>query len=156
MPDVSTMIYHGVRQNVRRVLEALGPERIEKGLTAFEDGESNWDECFFARAFKGEAHLGHPSTALTEAYPAVVKGRDFIDPSKHICLLLNDPNLRMLVPVKMIWHAFDKMAGQHWTRADLQQFVNDVLDESRPAEVIELIRSMSQSGITEDSLVGTC
>lgn len=134
MPDVSTMVYHGIRQNVRRVLEALGPERVEKGLTAFDDGESNWDQCFFARAFQGEARLGRHNGG-------------HIDPTNHICLLLGDPKLTLRVPVQLLWHAFDKMAGPHWTREEMRKFVNDVLDESRPAEVIELLRSINVEAV---------
>lgn len=139
MPDVSTMFYHGIRQNLRRVLVALGPDRVEKGLTAFEDGKSNWSECFFARAFKGEARLGR------------LNDREFIDPSKHICILLGDPGLKMLVPVKMLWHTFDSArsfhAGRQLTRKDLQKFISDVLDESRPSEVMDLLRSLNYENV---------
>lgn len=129
MADVSTMIYHGIRQNVRRVLVALGPERIEKGLTAFDDGASTWNDCFFARAFAGEAKLGHHNGRM-------------MDPTNHICLLLDDPKLTMRVPVKLTWHAFDQAAGPHWTRGEMRKFVEDVLDESRPAELIQLLRGI--------------
>lgn len=134
MPDVSTAIYHGIRQNLRRVLVALGPERVEKGMTAFEDGASNWSECFFARAFKGEAKLGYEDTGSYQRP---------IDPSVHICHLLNDRKLSMIVPVKMLWHTFDSVGGAHITRAELKEFIKQVMDEGTPTEVLQLLRSVN-------------
>lgn len=141
MPDVSTALYHGIRQNMRRVLVALGPERIEKGLTAFDDGASSWDQCFFARAFQGEARLG------------MTADRRYVDPSLHICQLLGDPAGNMLVPVKMIWHTFDKAqsfhAGKMMTQAEMKKFITDVMDEGTPVEVLQLIRDTNYSNIEE-------
>ena len=140
MPDVQTMFYHGVRENIRRVLKALGPDRIEKGLTAFEDGASNWSQCFFARALKGEVDLAASRR----------------DQTLVICEILGDPTYKLKVPVKMIWHTFDQMGAKNYrgvalqlTREDMRKFINDVLDESRPAEVMQLLRSINYDKVED-------
>lgn len=139
--DYETAVYHGVRQNLRRVLNALGPERLELGLTAFEDGASSWTECFFARAFANEARLGRTSVGHS------------IDPTLHICILLNDPGYKLKVPVKMLWHTFDSshsfFGGDKLKRTDLRKFIEDVLDESRPSEVMDLLRGINYDKVEE-------
>lgn len=139
--DYETAVYHGVRQNLRRVLNALGNDRIELGLTAFEDGVSNWTGCFFARAFKNEARVGTTATG------------HHIDPTLHICTLLNDPGYKLKVPVKILWHTFDSaqssFGGKNLSRQDLRKFIEDVLDESRPSEVMNLLRGINYDKVEE-------
>lgn len=125
--------YHGIRQSLRTVLVALGPERIEKGLTAFDDGESDWSSCFFARAFEGELDFNDSS-----------KG-----PERAIMDRLNLPSV---VPVRNLWTLFDQIPvciGDHamgdkplMKKQDLRRFIEGVLDESRPKEVLDLIRQV--------------
>ncbi len=104
--DVQTAFYHGIRQNIRRVLVALGPERIEKGLTAFEDGASNWSDCFFARAFEGEADLSRTPSKFGKLPFA----RHHAMPTLYICDLLGDEKFDLRVAVAMVWHTFDQQS----------------------------------------------
>lgn len=140
MADVRDLFYHGIRHNIRRVLVALGPERVDKGLTAFEDGASNWSECFFARALKPEHDLtrGEPERVICEA----------------LGLLSTDgrPNR---VPVRLVWQTFDSISTLI-TRDEMRKFIEDVRDEMRPAEVIELLRQVNYEGVEERPIVLKC
>lgn len=138
MPDIQDLFYHGVRHSIRMVLEKMGEERLDKGLTAFEDGSHDWGNCFFARAFKGELdlqHTGNPEFAICRAIG--VLNRD------------GQPNV---VPVRTIWHTFDH-ASRIITADELKQFIIDVRDESRPAEVMQLLRSLNVSPSDETTEV---
>ena len=127
--DVNVAFYHGIRQQVRRVLKALGPERVEKGLTAFEDGNHSWSHCFFARAFSGECNL------------AVVG-----DPES---LIQHKLGIDSRVPIRIVWNLFDQY--DHYLRQDdkmlmttkeFRSFIEGFLDEQREPEVINLLRSL--------------
>lgn len=128
MADVRDIFYHGIRQQIRRVLDAMGDERIDKGLTAFEDGASNWQHCFFARAFKGELDLmaGNPEYQLAKA--------------------LGFGTNR--VPVRIVYNIFDGN-GLDMTKDELKQFITAVRDESRPEEVLQLLKSLDMDKVTE-------
>jgi hypothetical protein len=111
MADIRDLYYHGIRQQIRRVLNKLGPERTEKGLTAFEDGASNWSECFFARALEGECNLGRHG-----------------DPSWQIA---NALEMDTVVPIKIVWHLFDGVGdGKTMSKEELHQFVKAVASEN--------------------------
>ncbi len=140
--DVQTAFYHGIRQNIRRVLVALGPERIEKGLTAFEDGASNWSDCFFARAFEGEADLSRTPSK----YGKLPFARHHAMPTLYICDLLGDEKFDLRVAVAMVWHTFDQQS-LFIDRKSLRKFIEDVLDESRPSEVMELLRQVNYTDV---------
>lgn len=79
--------YHGIRQQVRRVLESMTDLQIEKGLTAFVDGASTWSHCFFARALRGDTDLDRCR-----------------DPEQEIMrvLKINSP-----IPVRIVYCTFD-------------------------------------------------
>lgn len=111
MPDVRDVFYHGVRQQVRRVLEAMGKERIEKGLTAFDDGQSNWSHCFFARALKGECDLNRV------AYPEQA--------------IMHHLGISTPIPIRIVYTLFDGIGkkGLTMTKADLHEFVQCFLDQ---------------------------
>lgn len=125
MADVRDLFYHGMRQQIRRVLDALGPERIDKGLTAFETGASNWSACFFARAFP-EINLNHGNAELRVAQ----------------ALGMGDNR----VPMRIVYHTFDG-ASHFMTKQQLRDFIENIRDESRPSEVLELLK---QIGVTEE------
>lgn len=129
---LADVYYHGIRQQIRRVLVALGPERTEKGLTAFADGASNWSDCFFARAFEDEINLnkGNPERKIMEAL-----------------------NIDSVIPVRIVWNLFDQIDSWHAGRAklsrdDFRKFIESVLDESRPQEVVDLLRSLNVDDTT--------
>lgn len=132
MPSFNDMHYHAIRQQVRRVVMALGEERTDKGLTAFEDGHSNWSDCFFARALKGEVNLNVEG----EAGVARVLG-----------LTRQDGGLN-LIPVRIVYHAFDS-ASRMVSRNEMQQIITDIRDETRPDEVMRLLRSIDFTGVDE-------
>jgi len=124
MADVRDLFYHGMRQQIRRVLDAMGPERIDMGLTAFETGMSSWSACFFARAF--------PEVNLNS-----------VDPERKIAQLLGMGDNR--VPMRIVYHTFDG-ASHFMTKQQLRKFIEDIRDESRPSEVMDLLK---QIGVTD-------
>jgi len=123
MANVNDLFYHGIRQQIRRVLDLLGDERIDKGMTAFEDGEKNWSQCWFARALA----------------PARLHSED--DVCRILGLTSTDgrPNR---VPVRIIYRTFDE-CSTFITRQDLINLITSIRDESRPKEVLELLRSLN-------------
>lgn len=135
MANVNDLFYHGIRQQVRRVLELLGEERTDKGLTAFEDGASNWSQCFFARALE-------PERLHSEIDVARILG-------------LTSPTSKTgfnLVPVRIIYRTFDGMSTVI-SRKELHDFIVSVRDESRPDEVMQLLRSINYEGAAETPVV---
>lgn len=130
MPDINDLFYHGIRESMRLVLNAMGEERLDKGLTAFEDGSHDWSNCFFARAFKGELNL-HSSDPEGDIARVLKLYRPVSDPPMQ-------PNR---LPIRTIWHTFDN-ASTLITAAELRQFITDVRDEKRPDDVMRLLRSL--------------
>lgn len=128
MADVNVMFYHGVRQQIRRVLKALGKDRIEKGLTAFDDGSHDWSHCFFARAFEGEMRLDAVG-----------------DPE---AVIMHRLNIDTRVPIRIVWNLFDQYdpytqhQGGTMTIKEFRSFIEGFLDEQRDSEVVDLLRSL--------------
>lgn len=127
MADVADMFYHGIREQIRRVLTLLGDERVDKGLTAFEDGASSWSSCFFARAFL-------PQRIHCEQDVARILG-----------LETKDGRLN-LVPVRIVYYTFDGCSSM-MTEAELKEFIVSVRDETRPSEVMNLLRSINYADV---------
>ena len=130
--NVQDLFYHGVIEQIRRVCTALGPERLEKGLSAFEDGASNWSQCFFARALAGERlHDEHDVCRILGFYQARVgpKGERYTNP----------------IPVRIIYRTFDS-AGTTLTKVQLYKILSDIMDESRPSEVMDFLRTVNYAG----------
>jgi hypothetical protein len=134
--EVQNIFYIGIRQQIRRVLNELGPERTDKGLTAFEDGQSNWHECFFARA------LDQDKTFQNE--------RNEIGVAKALKLLTADgrPNL---VPVRIVYYTFDGNS-KLITRAELNEFITAVRDGQRPEEVMKVLQSANYTDVNSRSV----
>jgi hypothetical protein len=126
MANVNDLVYHGIRQQVRRVLDLLGEERTDKGLTAFEDGGKNWSQCFFARALAPERLHSEQDVA-------------------RILDLKSTNGQLNLVPVRIIYRTFDECSTMI-TREELRDFIVSVRDESRPDEVMKLLRSLNFEG----------
>lgn len=135
MSNVQDLFYHGIRENIRRVLTGLGEERVDKGLTAFEDGSSDWSNCFFARALKDDVSL----LCDAEGRIADVIGMRKPDGS---------PNL---VPIRTVWRTFDG-ASQLITAEELKKFITEVRDESRP-DVLALLRSIDYTNVETEAVV---
>ncbi len=131
MADVRDLFYHGVRHQMRRVLQALGPERVDKAMTAFDDGQSSWSQCFFARAFP-EFDLA--SMNSPEYFLATKLG------------------FKGITPIRIVWHTFDSL-NHYMTKSQMIDFVNAVRDDMRPAEVMELLRSLNLPNNMSDTPV---
>jgi hypothetical protein len=102
----------GIEVQVRRVLKAMGEERILNGITAFETGASNWASCFFARAYPEERFYGS-------------KQAEF-----RIAGLLGMGTNR--VPMRIVYTLFDGI-GELKTlgKNDLLKLIRGFLDEQR-------------------------
>ena len=124
--NLNDAYYHGIRQQIRRVLNILGDERIDKGLTAFENGDSTWSQCFFARALAPERIYDEDDVC-------------------RILGLMHPAGYPNRVPVRIVYRTFDGCSSL-MTHEQLQKFIEDVRDESRP-EVISLLRSINYSSV---------
>jgi hypothetical protein len=143
MANVKDLLYHGVREQVRRVVLALGEERTDRGLTAFEDGHSNWSDCFFARALENDQVFRSEPNEYGVA--------------RALGFFRQDGGLN-LVPVRMVYFAFDKMPGAV-PKAEMKRLLADIRDETRPSEVMQLLRSINMEGFDENKpveFVGAC
>lgn len=134
MADVRDLFYHGVRHQMRRVLQALGPDRLDHALTAFEDGQSNWSQCFFARAF--------PEVNLNKVG----------DPEKW---LAKELGFNGITPIRIVWHTFDSL-NHYMTREQMIQFVQAVRDDMRPAEVMEFLRTLDLDTMSKTPVEVKC
>ena len=130
--NVKDAFYHGMREQITRVLTALGEDRVSMGLTAFETGSSSWGSCFFARA-----------------YPEYSLGRGQ-DPEYQVADLLGMPGNR--VPMRIVYKTFDGLST-YMTKPEMQKFIASFLDEQRPAEVNaaidELLAKVDYTGVED-------
>lgn len=112
MPDLSQVFYHGIREQVKRVVGLLGEERTEKGLRAFTKGASTWSHCFFAQALAPEYQLQSEN-----------------DVARILGLVNGDGRLN-LVPVRIVYHTFDRMSSMI-SKLELADMMRELLDEYR-------------------------
>lgn len=129
--NIHDAVYHGIRHQIRRVLERMTEDQIDAGLTAFEDGASCWSSCFFARAFP-QLHLD------------TVR-----NPTKTIADFLA---IGTNVPVRIVWTLFDGVGKDVFgsmTKEQLRAFIYAARDERRPQEVMDLLKSLNESTIQE-------
>ena len=124
MADVKDLFYHGVRHQIKRVLDAMGEDRISLGLNAFENGASTWSACFFAQAF--------PEVNLQMG-----------DPEAKIADLLGMPGNK--VPMRIVYRTFDG-AGVSMTKKGLVAFIQDFLDEKRDPAVEAILKGIDYAG----------
>ena len=136
--EVSNIFYIGIRQQIRRVLNALGPERTDKGLTAFEDGASNWHQCFFARALADDPTF--------QEY----RDEDGVALALGLTYASGAPNL---IPVRIVYHTFDGQS-KLITREELNEFITAVRDGQRPEQVMEVLRSIDYKGVESKPVRG--
>lgn len=123
---LSDIQYHSIRDQARRVLSMMSTDEIESGLTAFESGASSWSQCFFARALP-ELKLDH--------------GKAEEKLMKHF-------GLHTIIPIRMIYCTFDG-ASKLMTKAELRGFIDSILDQRRPPEVLEVLRSINYEGAAD-------
>jgi hypothetical protein len=117
MADISQIFYSGIREQVKRVVGLLGEERTEKGLKAFTNGSSTWSHCFFAQALAPEHEL-HSENDVA-----------------RILGLVNADGRLNLVPVRIVYHTFDRMSSMI-SKQQLAQLIRDLLDEYRRENAI--------------------
>lgn len=136
MADVRDLFYHGIRQQIRRVLTAMGDKRIEAGLTAFENGASNWSACFFARAYP-ELQLG-------------VGGNPELQISRALGMGQN------VMPMRIVYSLFDNIGrGKTMSKSELNafvaDFVNDVKDPDKLAAINTLLSSLDMTQLSTNT-----
>lgn len=126
--EVKDIFYHGIHQQVRRVLNKMTDDQIDKGLTAFEDGGSNWSECFFARALEMDKNWAGSGYKL--------------GPERWIAAELG---LESVMPVRIVYTLFDGVGRNiSFTPTTLKEFITNVRDERRPEEVLAVLKSLDQ------------
>lgn len=147
MANVADLFYHGALHQIRRVITALGEERTDKGITAFEDGASNWSDCFFARALADDATFQ--------------RERNEHGVARTLGFVRADGGLN-LVPVRLVYFAFDNRESKTTgvlTHEQIKKFIVDVRDESRDADAMRLLRSLDFSTFDEEKpvqMAGSC
>lgn len=108
--DISEVFYHGIREQVKRVVGLLGEERTEAGMSAFVDGASSWSHCFFARALMPE-RLGNEYDVA------------------RLLGLQRDNGTLNLVPVRLVYQTFDGLSSMI-SKDDLRTMLRELLEES--------------------------
>jgi hypothetical protein len=138
MTDVQDLFYHGVRQQIRRVLSAMTDDEIDRGLDAFTNGASNWSECFFAQALEMNKHNWSAEAA------SIPRSGRANAPERWIADRLN---LTSHIPVRIVYNLFDSMPFGRMTKEQLRDFISDVREERRPAEVLALLKEVGQEAL---------
>lgn len=118
--NLQDVFYHGIRDQIRRVLTRMSDLEIERGLTAFEDGSSSWSHCFFARAC--------PDLGLDHGLPEQKLMAHFGLPSP--------------VPIRIVYQTFDG-AGVTMKQWDLAKFVREVRLGENSSAIDEVLRGIS-------------
>lgn len=130
--DLKTILYHGRIQLLRVVVDGLGQNRVAKGLTAFDDGDSNWGECFFARAFKGELDFTDRTI--------------FFNDHQIETAIMAATGIKTKVPIRFTWQAFDNAKTTGINRQQLQKFLRELMVEKD-------LESLSLSDLESNPLI---
>jgi len=129
--NIQGVFYHGIRDQVRRVLAGMTPEEIDRGIDAFDTGAKNWSHCFFARALPAlQLDRGAPERKLMEHF-----------------------KLQTAIPIRIVYCTFDGV-GVSMSREELKQFISDVRF-SEIDKVLGQLRRVDYSEI-ETRSVETC
>lgn len=100
--NLQDIFYHGVRDQIRRVISQMSDQEINRGLDAFTTGSSNWSHCFFASALpQCELDRGNPEKKLQQHF-----------------------GLDTRIPIQIIYCTFD--GASVMARADLKKFIHDL------------------------------
>jgi len=136
--NVNDAFFHGIAQQIRNVLAAMTEDEIDAGIDAFETGSSDWNNCFFARALAGrkefQEHRGElgVAMALNLRSPYTAHGYN-------------------LVPVRTVYHAFDSVST-FLTRKEVLRLITDIRDQSRPIEVLNVLKQINFAGVAEKEI----
>jgi len=123
MAELKDLFYHGQIQQIKRVLDKMTPDQIDKGLNSFVDGDSNWSQCFFAQALEMDKNYDKKGNA------------EF--------WVMRTLGLESIVPVRIVYNIFDGAGGNlGWSRQKLGEFCSNIRDDKRPQEVLDLIKSL--------------
>lgn len=127
--NIQDIFYHGIREQIRRIVTQMTDLEIERGLDAFDTGSSSWSHCFFARALPQlELDEGKPEQKLMEHF-----------------------GLKNRIPLRVIWCTFDG-AGKVVSREQLRQFIKEIhLGESSP-ELDDMLRKIDYKAAEDKSL----
>ena len=87
------------QMDIRRILGALGPDRVTKAYEAFFDNEAtgSWERCFVARIFGAAGELSHLHAAQSRKF-----NRDS-----------NNPHFGLLTPLSVTKFAADQLFLEH-------------------------------------------
>ncbi len=130
-------MHHQARaQQIRRCLQAMTDQQINQGLTAFEDGESCWSSCFWARVFP-DTNLYN----LEHGYTNKAGKRQRL----HYAIewwIADQLGLPSHVPVRIVYNLFDG-CSKTMTPQQLADFIRRArLEGDHSAEVLDLLRSL--------------
>lgn len=131
--NVADIHYHGVRDQIRRVISKMTPEQLDAGMTAFQNGSSSWANCFFARAFGGQ----------TEAVDSPEK------------FLMEQLDLSTPVPIRIVYCTFDGL-GKTMTRAQLADFIRSVREGENLDQTLAVVKSIDYTGVESREVATVC
>lgn len=137
--NIQDALYHGIIFQIRRVLTQMAPDEVDAGLSAFEDGKQNWDDCFFARTIEHRTGMGFTELAKQRRDSGMRVGIA-TDPE---AILMDTYNIQTPVPFRIIYRLFDEVRGAQMDRKQLYNLISSIRDESRPNEVMDALRGMS-------------
>lgn len=128
--NLQDVFYHGIRDQVRRVVSLMTDAEIERGLNAFENGRSNWSQCFFAQAF--------PALDL-----------DHGEPEQKLMLHFG---FKTAIPIRIVYQTFDG-CGVAMTKQQLADFIRAVRIGETTKEQDDIIKALK---FDEDKPVEVC
>jgi hypothetical protein len=136
--NVNDAFFHGIAQQIRNVLAAMTEDEIDAGIDAFETGSSDWNNCFFARALAGRKEFQQNRGEL-----GVAMALDLRSPYTS-----HGYNLG---PVRTVYHAFDSVST-FLTRKEVLRLITDIRDQSRPIEVLNVLKQINFAGVAEKEI----
>lgn len=133
--NLQDVFYHGIRSQISRVLDAMTDAEIDRGLTAFVDGQKNWSHCFFARACPDlMLDHGHAERKLQQ----------------HL-------GIPTPIPIRIVYCTFDGV-GVAMKRDELEAFIKSfrTADGGVSPEVEELLKSIDYSKVETQEIGTVC
>lgn len=133
--NLQDVFYHGIRSQIRRVLSAMTDDEIDRGLTAFVDGQKNWSHCFFARAC--------PALQLDHGMPEQKLQQHLGIPTP--------------IPIRIVYCTFDNH-GVAMTRDEMLKFIRDcrTADDGVSQDVLDLLKSVNYADVESKEIGVSC
>lgn len=125
--NIQDIFYHGIRDQVRRVLGAMTDQEIDRGLSAFETGASSWSHCFFARAL--------PQLAL-----------DHGDAERK---LVKHLQCGTVIPVRIVYCTFDG-SGVTMKKDELRDFIKSIRQGND--DCLTVLKSINYEGAADKEI----